>query len=121
MDLNAIPSAPASTDNGTVILWVVGVLFIGGIFVYRQLAARIAANETESKAREKACQDERAQAWAKVEEREKELRELLQGTVAKGLLVQQQATEAMAKMATSIDKLTQTIEDSSGQYPAQKR
>lgn len=120
MDLNTLPTAPASTDNSTVILWVVAVLFLGLCLVVRHLANRIAVGETESKKREQDCIKDRDEKQAKVEERDRKIHELLQSTITQGHSIQIQTTAAIDRMSESIDKLTRTIEGSSGQHQARK-
>ena len=125
MDLNTIPSAPASTDNATVILWVVGVLFVGLCLVVRHLANRIAASEAASQKREQDCLNDRESKQtamqAKIDERDKKITELLQSTITHGHSIQIQTTAAIDRMADSIDKLSRTIDGTaSGKHEARQ-
>jgi flagellar basal body-associated protein FliL len=119
MDLHAVPAvplAPPATDNGSVIIWVVLILVVVGLFLYRQLSSRIASNETDSKARELNCQEDRKAAWEKVEEREQIIRDLLTNSVTKGQETQAHTNATLEKMADSIDRLTDTIDRQSGTH-----
>jgi F0F1-type ATP synthase membrane subunit b/b' len=99
------PLAPASTDNNTVILWVVLVLVAAVILVGKVLWAKMQENE-------KRMQDEIAKANAKAEAANAKLLEVHGGTIMEQQKTQLGANAAMNRMADVAEKMTVIVEKS---------
>lgn len=86
-------SAPASTDNNTVILWVVGVLVVVVLALGKWILDRVKASEER-------CQAENAKAWGKVEERDAAL-----------LQVTRDQQTSAAATSTAIESMTEAVKE----------
>lgn len=100
--MGEVTMAPAATDNDTVILWVVGLLVIGFIFVARFLFDRINSNEKRCLAEAAKAEAERKEAHAKIES-------MYQGVIADQRQTQVQSNSAMTRLADAVDGLNETV------------
>jgi uncharacterized membrane protein YvbJ len=94
--------APAATDNGTVILWAVGILVIGFIAVAKFLFDRINENEKRCKAEAERAREDRDKAQA-------EITNLYKGVIHDQQQTQVQANSAMTKLADAVEGLNETV------------
>lgn len=105
MDPSAMPlTVPTSTDNQTVILWVVAVLVVVAGYLFRQLSQRQAEAEA-------LCRAENERARATVESAYAKIEALQSGAIAEAQRSAVQITAAMDKVADVIDRNTQALRD----------
>jgi F0F1-type ATP synthase membrane subunit b/b' len=103
-----LPSTlPTSTDNNTVILWVVGVLVVCVAVVGKILWAKMLDNERR-------LREELDRAHSKTDEAQKELLKTHGGVMLEQQKTQMMTNNAMTKMAEAVEKMTIVIESTEG-------
>lgn len=122
-DLASIPAAiaastPPATDNTSVLQWAVGILVAVVVFLAGLLIAWILADRKERKDRDlaaaaaavtaaNACKEENNKAWAKVEERDKQLLEITTASIkATG-----ESARAMDRMSDTLDGVANVVRE----------
>lgn len=104
--LSSIPSAPASTDDKTVILWVVGVLFIVVVLVGKVLWDKMQDNE-------KRMREEIAKATSRSEAATATIVSLQSGVIMDQQKTQMQSNSAMEKVASAVSEMAVAVTDMS--------
>lgn len=109
-----LAAAPTSTDNNTVILWVVCVLFVG-------LAVAVAVIYRTFTVRHVECQETGKKAWEKVEEKDAKILELHEGLIAEGAKREADAQQLISRNTEAFSDLKGVINGlSSGRYTANR-
>lgn len=112
-----IPPAPASTDNTTVILWVVGVLMLAVIVLIKWIKDYMEASKIEAKEREAKCEVRANAAYAMVEKRDAQILEITIGQQAASAA----SATAITNMTNAVERLTSVVENiDSGTHRVQK-
>lgn len=126
-DVSALVTGPASTDNNTVILWVVCVLLAFGVLAVGYIVKRVADNETKCKERDEANKETIKKLDAKLDSKDEKIRSLYEGVIADTTKTAIQNSAAMEKVATAIDNLATIVQahtshvDEDGRIHGRKR
>jgi F0F1-type ATP synthase membrane subunit b/b' len=103
--MEAVPLAPTSTDNNTVILWVVLVLVAVTMLVGKVLWAKMQENDARQR-------EEIAKAQARAEAAQAELLKVHGGVILEQTKTQAATNSAMGRMADVAEKMTAFVEKS---------
>lgn len=82
-----VPTAPPASDDGSVLLWAIGVVVAALVVVVTALWKMMIRNQAE-------CRDENTRAWKKCDEQQAEIKQLYAGAL----------TETQALARTAIDE-----------------
>jgi uncharacterized protein HemX len=108
LTVGALAPAPVASDNTTVILWVVAVLVVVVLALARLFLSQIRSERAERIAQANDCRAENQKAWAKVEERDREITAL----VRDGQRLQGDTVHALGRVADAVSKLEHIVRDS---------
>lgn len=93
---------PASTDNDTLVLWVIGVLVLVAGIAFKYILAQVKENRDE-------CRKRDEENTRRLAEKETENRSLYQSVIMDQKATQVQTNSALTRMADAIDGLTTVI------------
>ncbi len=106
-----IPTAPASSDTPTVLIWLVGVLMLVLVGTVGYLLAEVKSNKERCLANDAQCKKDN-------EAMHKQIEGLLTGVIADQNKTAQRQCTLMEYVRESIDRNTEAVEKGSGSHPA---
>ncbi len=102
-------SAPTSTDNNTVILWVVGILMLGMSLLLAALNSKVVKNEVKCSDEAKRCEEERKKYQETASGHHKKVEAIYQTIIADKEEASKTRAQLLAETADALQRNTEVF------------